>query len=87
MLKFLKTAPATLMFAADTHGGQVRIPGVTSFGDWLKGKKELRPGLSERWGRQLFITTGAGGHRIGFRLFCPPEIAVVTLTNRKQNKI
>ncbi|MBO5791028.1 MAG: metallophosphoesterase [Lentisphaeria bacterium] len=87
MLKFLKSSPATLMFAADTHGGQVRIPGVSSLGDWVKGKKELRPGISERWGRQLFITTGAGGHRIGFRLFCPPEIAVVTLKNGKQNKI
>ena len=80
VLRYLPAFWQGTMFAADTHGGQIRIPGVSSLGDWLKGKKELAPGLSNRWGRQLFITTGAGGHRLGFRIFCPPEIAVVTFT-------
>lgn len=87
MLKFISAPPSVLMLSADTHGGQIRIPGVSSLKDWLKGKKEMAPGLSERWGKKLFITTGAGGHRIGFRLFCPPEIAVITFTNGKRTQI
>lgn len=87
VLKYLSADWQGILFAADTHGGQIRIPGVSSLGDYLKGKKELAPGLSLRWGRQLFITTGAGGHRLGFRLFCPPEIAVVTFTKGNQIKI
>lgn len=87
ILRYLKLPPQAVLFAADTHGGQVRIPGGPSLKSFLSGKKELAPGLSERWGRRLFITTGAGGHRLGFRLFCPPETAVVTLTKKKAEKI
>ena len=68
-----------LILCGHTHGGQIRIPGKGSLKELLKGKKEPPPGLSELNGKRLFITTGAGGHRWGFRLFCPPEIAVVTL--------
>lgn len=85
MLRFIKRAGTTVMFSADTHGGQIRIPGVSSLKDFLQRRKEFAPGLSEWWGHKLFITTGAGGHRLGFRLFCPPEIAVVTLTSKKGN--
>ena len=74
----VKTSRSTLMLSADTHGGQIRIPGVGSLKDFLYQKKEFSPGLSSWWGKKLFITVGAGGHRLGFRLFCPPEIAVVT---------
>lgn len=84
MLRYLKGPSRGIMFAADTHGGQIRIPGGSALHTYFSGKKELAPGLSTRWGRKLFITTGAGGHRLGFRLFCPPEIAVVTLTARKE---
>ena len=87
VLKYLSADWKGTIFAADTHGGQIRIPGVSSLGDFLRGRKELAPGVSFRWGRRLFITTGAGGHRSGFRLFCPPEIAVVTFTKGNQIKI
>lgn len=86
ILKQLPSFPG-ITFAADTHGGQVRLPGLGAVGSRLNGRKELAPGLSERWGKKVFITAGTGGHRIGFRLFCPPEIAVVTLTKGKLNKI
>ena len=87
MVKYLTLPEHTVTFAADTHGGQVRLPGIGALSAYLKKKKELPPGFSERWGKKLFITSGSGGHRLNFRLFCPPEIALVTLTNGKLNKI
>ena len=69
--------------AADTHGGQIRIPGRGSLRAYLSGRKESPPGLTRRKGRLLFLTSGAGGHRLGFRLNCPPEIAVLTLKRGK----
>lgn len=68
-----------LMIAADTHGGQVRIPGKGALVNLVANGHELVPGFSQLKGKNLFITVGAGGHRIGFRFFCPPEIAVLTL--------
>ena len=85
MLRFINRKKTTVMFSADTHGGQIRIPGVSSLKDFLQRRKEFAPGVSKWWGHTLFITTGAGGHRLGFRLFCPPEIAVVTFTGKKGN--
>ena len=84
-LKYLALPPETLMFAADTHGGQVRLPGIGGIYHLWYRKKELPPGLSTQWGKGLFITSGAGGHRLNFRFLCPPEIAVVTFTGK--NKI
>ena len=78
MLKYINSSREIFMFAADTHGGQIRIPGVGALKEALYRKKELPPGESVWWGKKLFITVGAGGHRLRFRLFCPPEIAVVT---------
>jgi predicted MPP superfamily phosphohydrolase len=78
ILKYAAKTPDFTVFAADTHGGQVRIPGMISLPCLLMRRMELAPGLSEVWGRKLFVTTGAGGHRLNFRLFCPPEIAIVT---------
>lgn len=85
MLRFVKRKKTTVMFSADTHGGQIRIPGVSSLKDFLQRRKEFAPGVSKWWGHTLFITTGAGGHKLGFRLFCPPEIAVVTFRGKKGN--
>lgn len=78
MLRYADTSREVFMLAADTHGGQIRLPGAGSLKEVLYRKQELPPGLSEWWGKKLFITVGAGGHRLKFRLFCPPEIAVVT---------
>lgn len=86
ILKYLEGSPDFTTFAADTHGGQVRIPGKYAFRHLFNNLKELAPGLSEMWGRKLFITTGAGGHRLNFRLFCPPEIAIVTLKGETAEK-
>ena len=72
-----------LVVAADTHGGQIRIPGRGAIGPFLKGKKKDPAHLFRRGKRTFFITFGTGGHRLGFRLNCPPEIAVLTLKRGK----
>ena len=87
MLRQIDSSREVLMLSADTHGGQIRIPGIGSLKDFLSRRKEFPPGLSERWGKKLFITAGAGGHRLGFRLFCPPEIAVVTFKKEGKSAI
>ena len=87
MVKYLTFPSSVLTFAADTHGGQVRLPGIGAPVSYQMKRKELSPGLSERWSKRIFVTTGAGGHRLNFRLFCPPEIALVTLTNGKLKQI
>ena len=86
VIRRIKNAPGSITFAADTHGGQVRIPGKGSLSNLLKNSGELPPGLSTQWKKQLYITTGSGGHRWNFRLFCPPEIALVTLTKQKEKE-
>lgn len=84
VIKKIDIPPGSITFAADTHGGQVRIPGKCSLSSFLKGTRELPPGLSKQWNKLLYITTGSGGHRWNFRLFCPPEIALVTLKKQKE---
>ena len=89
MAKSVSCADSGLVVAADTHGGQIRIPGKGALKEFLslkRRKKELPPGLSRRWGKRLFVTAGAGGHRLDFRLFCPPEIAVLTLRRGKAER-
>jgi len=87
MLRQIDSSRSVLMLSADTHGGQIRIPGVGSLKDFLSRRKEFAPGLSNWWGKKLFVTVGAGGHRLGFRLFCPPEIAVVTFKEEGKSAI
>ena len=87
VLRNISTPRGSITFAADTHGGQIRLPGGASLGSFLKGSRELPPGLSKQWGKQLYITTGSGGHRWNFRLFCPPEIALVTLKKQKEAEV
>ena len=83
MMRNVKGKFSGLTVAADTHGGQIRIPGKGAIGALLKGKKEDPPGLFRRGERTFFITSGTGGHRLGFRLNCPPEIGVLTLKRGK----
>ena len=83
MATCIKAKFSGLIVAADTHGGQIRIPGQGSLKTISSDKREIAPGLSRNWGRTIFLTSGTGGHRLGFRLNCPPEIAVLTLKRGK----
>jgi predicted MPP superfamily phosphohydrolase len=65
-----------LMFAGDTHGGQVRFP------IWLfkllgyKKNVKYNYGLFKNGNKTMYVTRGTGTSHFKFRLFCPPEIAV-----------
>lgn len=83
MVKNIKGDFSGPVVAADTHGGQIRIPGRGSLKKFLAGEKEEPSRLFRRWGRNVFLTFGTGGHRLSFRLNCPPEIAVLTLKRGK----
>ena len=86
MVRHVKGDFSSPVVAADTHGGQIRIPGKGALDMLLKREKEIPPGLSRRWGRTVFLTSGTGGHRLGLRLNCLPEIAVLTLKRGKAEK-
>ncbi len=65
-----------LMFAGDTHGGQVKLP-LWLF-KLLGYKKNIKYnyGLFNKGNKTMYVTRGTGTSHFKFRLFCPPEIAV-----------
>ena len=87
ILDSMKKDNLDLIFAGHTHGGQVRIP-------WFGGTRSLTTncdlpnwrsrGLTkfgdEPW---LHVSAGMGYNPFTpIRLFCPPEVSIVTLTAR-----
>ena len=66
-----------LMLSGHTHGGQVRMPGITPV--WAPvADKRFIAGLYQWQNRQLFITRGIGSPK-HVRAFCRPEISVLDL--------
>lgn len=67
-----------LVLAGHTHGGQVRLPGLPPLycppgcGTYLEG-------WYEKSGSSLYVSRGVGTSILDVRLFCRPEVAVITL--------
>ena len=65
------------MFTGDTHGGQVKLP------VWLfklfgyEKNVQYNYGLFQKGDKTMYVTRGTGTSHFRFRLFCPPEIAVI----------
>jgi predicted MPP superfamily phosphohydrolase len=87
VLDGMKSDGIDLIFAGHTHGGQVRLP-------WFGGSRSLTTncdlpnwrsrGLT-RFGAEPWLNVSAGmGYSpfAPFRIFCPPEVSLVTLTTR-----
>ncbi len=71
-----------LILAGHTHGGQVRIPWVGAL--WVPGQGKFPKydaGLFEKNGSYLYINRGLGTSGLPLRLFCRPEVTLVTLTD------
>lgn len=68
-----------LMLAGHTHGGQVRLPFLPPLSLPPLGKKYVE-GLFHYGSTQLYVNRGVGTVGLPFRLNCPPEITVLTLT-------
>ncbi|WP_254062050.1 metallophosphoesterase [Acidobacterium sp. S8] len=68
-----------LMLSGHTHGGQVRMPFVPPVYLPPMGKKYIQ-GHFQLGPMQLYVNRGIGTVGVPFRLNCPPEITVLTLT-------
>lgn len=85
---------ADLVLSGHTHGGQVRIPGISWFWTHMRANRKLNDGLytpdmlmrllkDDVGESTLFVNRGIGTSRLHIRLFCHPEIVYITL-RRKQ---
>lgn len=74
-----------LVVAGHTHGGQVVIPGFGPPLTLTRVRREVAAGGLHRAREQLIYVSRGVGHERGLappvRLFCPPEVTVLTLTN------
>ena len=69
--------PWDLMLSGHTHGGQVRVPGITP--RWAPvADKRFIAGLYGWENKQLFITCGLGSPK-HVRAFCRPEISLLEI--------
>lgn len=71
-----------LYLCGHTHGGQVRIPGYGALFTSSATGKRYEMGRYDEHGTTLYVSRGIGleGHSMPrLRLFCPPEITLVTL--------
>lgn len=64
------------MFSGDTHGGQIRLPGILFRLFGYSKNVVYNYGMFKKGNKTLYVTSGTGTSHIRFRLFCPPEIAV-----------
>lgn len=76
-----------LSICGDTHGGQVRLPGVGAIYDGHRFLPEIKEdknnsfikGIHELNDKKIFISSGLGNYPIPVRFFNRPEIAVIKL--------
>lgn len=70
-----------LMLSGHTHGGQFRVPGIGPLFYSISGTpRRYCRGLHEFGTTQVHVSAGLGtSHWVPVRIFCPPEISVITL--------
>lgn len=68
-----------LMLSGHSHGGQVRLPFLGALHTPDGGQKYVE-GLFRIGAMQLYVNRGIGTVGLPFRLNCPPEITLFTLT-------
>jgi predicted MPP superfamily phosphohydrolase len=72
-------ARVALTLSGHTHGGQVGIPYVRRpFVPSRFGERYVRGHVAED-GRDLYVSSGVGTSGVPVRLFCPPEVVILTL--------
>jgi len=65
------------VLSGHTHGGQVVIPG---FGAIARRRFPVLAGLARKDNTSIFVSRGVGTVYVPVRINCPPEVAIVTLT-------
>jgi uncharacterized protein len=72
-----------LLLAGHTHGGQIRIPGLGPLVTFANIKRKSAAGLSRlNGGGYMYVNRGLGmegGKAPRIRLFCRPEVSVITV--------
>lgn len=66
-----------LVLSGHTHGGQVVLPGI---GAVAARKFPVIAGLGHRDKTSLFVSRGVGTVYVPYRLNCPPDVSLLTLT-------
>ena len=73
------SAQVQLALAGHTHGGQIRIPGLTRL--WLPpGSGKFAQGWHQENRCQMYVSRGLGTSLLPVRFRCRPELALLTLT-------
>ena len=67
-----------VMLAGHSHGGQVRIPGLTHAFLPVMARRYVQ-GLFQLGDLQLYVNRGIGAVHLPIRFRCPPEITLFTL--------
>ncbi len=70
-------ASPSLVLAGHTHGGQIRLPGLTPYTP--PGSADYVSGWYRTGSSRLYVSRGIGTATIRARLFCPPELPIFTL--------
>ena len=76
---------ASIVFAGHTHGGQIRLPmigAMTKSHSVQPDNRESGLFISPR-GVPMYVTSGVGTATLTMRLFCPPQIDIVTIKSRE----
>jgi predicted MPP superfamily phosphohydrolase len=66
-----------LVLSGHTHGGQVVLPGI---GAIAARKFPVVAGMGRRANTTIFVSRGVGTVYVPYRLNCPPDVSVITLT-------
>jgi predicted MPP superfamily phosphohydrolase len=75
----LGTHRPALILAGHTHGGQIRLPGIGALLTMSNVPRRFTMGPAMFAGVPLFVSRGIGYSGVAVRLFCPPEVALLTL--------
>jgi predicted MPP superfamily phosphohydrolase len=67
-----------LVLSGHTHGGQVVLPGL---GAVAAKKFPVVAGAGRRNHTSIFVSRGVGTVYVPYRLNCPPDVSVITLTS------
>ncbi len=74
-----------IQLSGHSHGGQVRLPLLGPLATPAGGRRYVR-GLYDVAGMPLYVSSGTGVYRPPARLFCPPEVTLLTLRARAEGR-
>ena len=80
VLQHPRAAAISLMLSGHSHGGQIRLPFLGPLILPSLGKKYVE-GHFDFGSMQLYVNRGIGTVGLPFRLNCPPEITLLTLSS------